>query len=598
MANEHLDKWRFWYLENIGPRELPLVCKHYRIFPPGFRSLGKVPYQVLKSYFRKRVLANDDSSLFTTAATMQLRTNFPDLQKQLQSLPVPCTLADLQELDSELQLGDLALGLLLADREDLKEVSLQIMEQHLPFEKITDKRPVPAADYALQTENRRLARLVAELKKSLQLKQEKWQKETAKLRSEMTSLQKALTQEQKRIKEQEAGFEAKRKQDQELREAAERKARLMEGNHRKALERIAKLESQILEWKHRSESQEKTIRDLTEEVARLNRLLAIPVVIESQESGNLARPLPKRQEPLPTEPMVSLASEQRETSQREEPLHYHPVVKGILHIPVRSRFGLLATEQGIDLYVSEKIIYSIQAEDGDQLEGQLVGEYSPGIPQYRYRLLQKGAEPSSHRELLGIVEERAGWIGVRDLEDADLFIPLHAYELQHVTVGDVVTILFDVSHPHNNRIVTIHEHILPEERNAYRPKSRKVGRPDDGESPSEMKQTLQGMHFLICGAQSNMVTQYEEAISVRGGSVVVLESQPHSLQPYVAKADIVICNIHQITHPFYWLVKEEASRQKKSIRYPISGGVSAILREIETAAACLRGEDAEKHQRE
>ncbi|MFC4769489.1 DUF2325 domain-containing protein [Effusibacillus consociatus] len=562
LSNELLKKWQSWYIENLGSEELPVVCKLYGICPPGFRSPEKVPYFVLRSYFHKKVFPTTHAD--TSVIINQLRTSFPNLETQIDSLPISCTVADVQALDREIYPGDLAIALLLSGRNDLQNLALKIIEEKLPFESQPDNHPSPISDNTVDKENRRLTRLLENLKKSFQKKEEKWRNELSKLRDERNALQRVVQQLGKKHQKQVALFQQKLQDEQVLRQAAQRQVKLMERNYTRSQQQIQKLEFRNLQLSEINESHQTTIQQLKEEVARLRDLLspASETTTESDLRMHVENPTPL------SEP---------------DALNYPPVVQGILHIPIRSKFGFLRAEQEMDLYVSEKIIYSIGAEDGDELEGHLVGEYAPGLPQYRYCVLRKGVEPSNHRELLGIVENRSGWIGVRDLYDQDLFIPLHAYELQNVTVGDVVTLLFDAGHPHNNRILTVHEHFSPDETGTGHPTRRKAGKTDSSKSENsrEMEQILQGMHILICGAQSNMVTPYEEAIRSRGGSVLVLENQPRSMQPYVAKADIIICNTHQINHPFYWMVKEESSRQKKPVRYPLSGGVSSIVRELE-----------------
>ncbi|GAX89645.1 DUF2325 domain-containing protein [Effusibacillus lacus] len=564
---------------NLGPGELPQVCAWFGICPPGFRNPEKVPYPVLKSFFQKKALS---SPVDAAKLIRQIRSEFPGLEDRVASLPWGCTIEDVQTIDKEADLGHVVAGLLLSEREDLKQLALQIMEENLPFELNPEQQKLaPPAANPLEKENRRLSRLVESLKNSIRKKEEKWQRELSKLRDEIKQLKKAVKAEAAKAKERVAVLERTLRQEQSLSRDASRALALAERNLGRTQEKLKKLEFENLQLRELNGSHKDTIRDLTEEVDRLNGLLSSP---------------PARPEPAEPEPVKDFEADSVADS-AESPGEYPPVVSGILQIPVRSRFGILSAEQGLDLFVSEKILYNIGAKDGDELEGHLVGEYAPGLPQYRYRVVRKQAGPSNQRELLGIVEERSGWIGVRDLHDDELFIPLHAYELPNVSIGDVVTVLFDITHPHNNRILTNHQHMPQEDVVPHRPR-RKSGKPSaksgdsaGGESAAKVEdsqaieQTLEGLHVLICGAQSNMVTSYEEAIRSRGGTVKVLENQPASLQPLVAKADIIICNIHQISHPFFWVVKGEAVRQKKPLRYPISGGVSAILREAEMYAA-------------
>ncbi|MDA5109179.1 DUF2325 domain-containing protein [Brevibacillus thermoruber] len=590
LSTEHFEQWRSWYFTHVGPRELPQVCARYDLCPPGFRSVKHVPYPTLNAFFRKHLFCGGEPVLPRYHAAARLYETYPDLEKKIASLPIPCTLADVLALEARIDLGDVVLGLILSGRDDLTQLALSCMNEMRPFEPATARRALPAAGETLEKENRRLKRLLDDVKKTTARKQKKWDRETAALRDEIAALRKEAKEIDRLRMEQDARLQAQLQEERTMRQAAERHLALMERNWQRALEQNRKLQAEVAALTQRLEEQRETVCRLQEESARLHALLAPPPA----PSIRLPDASPEPEALTAIGPAVSPNSDEAGggdpgTAQAApvpvfDAPSYPPEVRGILRIPVRASFGLLSTEDGTDVYVSEKILLAIKAEDGDELEGMLVGEYSPGFPQYRYRVLRKGAEPSHHRELLGIVDERAGWIGVRDLYDDDLFIPLHAYELEKVAPGDVVTLLFDAAHPHNNRILTVHEHLPPDESGPERLSRRKGGRTEhsqDGEAAeAEATPALQDVHVLICGAQSNMVSQYEEAKRARGGSVIVLESQPQTLQPYVAKADLVICNTHQIKHSFYWAVKEEASRQQKPVRYPLSGGVSSMLREV------------------
>jgi hypothetical protein len=588
LSTEHYEMWRSWYFNHVGPQELPQICERYNLCPPGFRSVKHVPYPMLNAFFRKYMFSNGEPVLKRYQAVAHLYRIYPDLEEKIASLPIPCTLADALALDPKITLGDVVLGMIVSDRDDLIQLALSCMKEMHPFETTQVSLAQKATDETLEKENQRLKRLLEDLKKTSTKKQKKWDREAAKLREEIAALRKEAKEANKLRTEQYTQLQAKLQEEQRMRQTVERQLALMERNWQRALEQNRKLESEISTLKQRLEEKQEMVSRLQAEAARLHALLTPPSVSHEH--------LPAER----TEPETIITIESDVSTNRNEvnvedsdiaqmpPIpeleiqSYPPVVRGILRIPIRASYGLLSTEEGTDLYVSEKIIHAIKAEDGDELEGMLIGEYSPGFPQYRYRVLRKGAEPSHHRELLGIVDERAGWIGVRDLYDDDLFVPLHAYELQKVVPGDVVTLLFDATHPHNNRILTIHEHLLPGEAEPERLPRRKGGRSEGSKNGEETEESLslQGVHVLICGAQSNMVSQYEEAIHTRGGSVVVLESLPPTLQPYVAKADIIICNTHQMRHSFYWAIKEEASRQNKPVRYPLSGGVSSMLREV------------------
>ncbi|WP_018132935.1 DUF2325 domain-containing protein [Effusibacillus pohliae] len=590
-----LDKWRSWFLHHIGPRVLPAVCAAHRICPPGFRTPEKVPYPLLKSYFDRRLQQD-----YTNPKMLirMLRTEYPGLEEQIASLPAGCTADDAKRLNDEMENVHLVLALLLSDRQDLSDLAVRMMEQSAPFELPAEPEAPANPPDALQKENQRLAKLLDESKKAFLKQEDKWRKEFAKLRRERDSAKQELMRERKSAEAQAAAWKKQLQEAEALRQQLEREVQLLDGNLQRTREQLRKLNFENLQLLELNRSQEAAIQQLTEEVARLTALLAAPSAVK--ENGRAEAPLyeapphsdldpvaapPETAESV-TAPIVAAESGILNTNP-ELPVHppaqpdYPAIVRGILRIPVRSRFGFLSTEQGIDLFVSEKIIHAIGAQDGDELEGHLLGEYAPGLPQYHYRILQKSVEPSVHRELLGIVEDRAGWIGVRDLHDPDIFVPLHAYELPNVEIGDVVTLLFDATHPHNNRILTIHDHEQLTEEEAAGGRSARRRPAKTGDSPPDIEQSLRGKHILICGAQSNMVAQYEQAIQQRGGSVVVLESQPASIEPYVSKADVIICNTHQISHPFYWVVKSEASKQGKPLRYPISGGVSSILREVE-----------------
>jgi hypothetical protein len=589
LSTEPFEQWRSWYFNHVGPRELPQVCERYDLCPPGFRSVKHVPYPTLNAFFRKHLFCGGEPVLQRYHAVARLYETYPDLEKKIASLPIPCTLADALALEPRIAPGDVVLGLINSGRDDLTQLALSCMKDMRPFEPAQARRALPAAGETLEKENHRLKRLLEDLKKTTAKKQKKWDRETAKLREEIAALRKEAKHADRQRVEQDARLQAQLQEEQTMRQAAERQLALMERNWQRVLEQNQKLEAEVAALTERLEEQRETVCRLQAEAARLHALLAPPHAPHER----LPAAIPESEALTAIGPSVTQNGDERGgddpgTAQAApvpelEAPSCPPVVRGILRIPVRASFGLLSTEEGADLYVSEKIILAIKGEDGDELEGMLVGEYSPGFPQYRYRVLRKGVEPSHHRELLGIVDERAGWIGVRDLYDDDLFVPLHAYELKKVAPGDVVTLLFDAAHPHNNRILTIHEHLPPNESGPERLSRRKGGRAEsskNGEAAEAEATALQDVHVLICGAQSNMVAQYEEAIHARGGSVIVLESQPQTLQPYVAKADIVICNTHQIKHSFYWAVKEEASRQQKPVRYPLSGGVSSMLREV------------------
>lgn len=658
IPDKSLDRWRKWFFDSLGPSELPIICRMQGICPSGFRTPDKVPFPMLKRFFLKKV---DSYYKDSEAVIHYLRTGYPDLEGKIDALPQPCTVDDALSIDSSMELLDLALAMLASRREDVHNCAEQLMTDYPPFQISEEKESTTHTTNPAEKENRRLKRLLDNMKKSAAKKEEKLQREIAKLRTQLTAATQSLQQEQKQRKKTEADLLKQIRQEQTLRKESGRKLSVYEATNQRLQEQIRRLEKQHVQSEQTQQQMQDRIRELSCEIDRLTAFAqgrqpiqkTIPVdpSVSSSLLGRSLDPsdtigadaaeaarLPYTGESCTSDPTGFSDSEQQSalsdsssafvqngsagpavesgsgqspsleqtvpsdrsrtevrlvSSDRSHLPDYPDTVRGILQIPIRSRFGFISTEQGLDLFVSEKIIYNIDAEDGDELEGVLVGEYAPGLPQYRYKVLEKGKEPTNHRELLGIIEERSGWIGARDLYDPDLFVPLHAYEVPNVTIGDVVTLLFDVSHPHNNRIVTIHEHLSPgdstpdTERWVRRKSSRSLSsnRHTDGSGSQsqlqEQEKTLQGVHVLICGAQSNMVSQYEQAIRARGGSVVVLESQPTSMEPYVSKADVIICNTHQMNHPFYWVLKEETSRQNKTMRYPISGGVSSMLREVE-----------------
>lgn len=603
MTEESLIRWRKWFFDALGPRELPVVCRMQGICPPSFRTPDKVPFPMLKRYFLKKV-----ESFYKDTETVihYLRTGYPELEAKIDDLPQPCTVDDARKLDDSLELVDLVLAMLACPREDVHSCAEQMMEELPPFELPEEKEPAAETVHPAEKENQRLKRLLDSMKKSSAKKEERLLREIAKLRSQLDSALQSLKQERKQHKETESVLLKQLRQEQSIRKEAERKQSVHEATNHRLQEQIRRLESQHLHLAESNQTLQEQVRGLSCEIDRLTAfspvkdrsasLLGADSSVAASEPQASAPSVPDQ----PNPPSVADAPAavyqpvtfDRSRADRSGLTDYPETVRGVLQIPIRSRFGFLSTEQGMDLFVSEKIIYNIGAKDGDELEGVLIGEYAPGLPQYRYKILEKAKEPSNHRELLGIVEERSGWVGVRDLYDVDLFVPLHAYEVRNVSIGDVVTLLFDVSHPHNNRILTLHEHLSPEEaESSDRISRRKHGRSSasarQGESAHEPDPILQGMHVLICGAQSNMVSQYEQAIRARGGSVVVLEQQPASMEPYVSKADVIICNTHQMSHPFYWVLKEESARQNKPMRYPISGGVSSMLREVEEALSSL-----------
>lgn len=620
-----LARWRKWFFDSLGPRELPNICRIQGICPPGFRTPDKVPFPMLKRFFLKRV---DSYYKDNEAILHYLRSGYPDLEAKIDSLPQPCTVDDALSLDPSMELFDLTLAMLFSSREDVHKCAEQLMEEYPPYELPEEKESPAHMTNPAEKENHRLKRLLDNMKKSAAKKEEKLQREIAKLRTQLTAAMHSLKQEKKQRKEMEADFLKQIRQEQALRKESERKLSVYEATNQRLQEQIRRLENQQVQSVQTHQQLQERIRELSCEIDRLtafaqvdqssSRLPHTAGTLSSHPSGfsdpepqsalsdsssafaqsDAAKSTVERASGQAHSPEQSVSSDPVRSDEPfaaadRSPLPDYPyMVRGILQIPIRSRFGFISTEQGMDLFVSDKIIYNIGAEDGDELEGILVGEYTPGLPQYRYKVWEKAKEPTNRRELLGIIEERSGWVGARDLYDADLFVPLHAYEVPNVAVGDVVTLVFDVSHPHNNRILTIHEHLPPDETDTdsfrMRRKSSKsysANRRSDGSeaqsSPQEADKTLQGVHVLICGAQSNMVSQYEQAVHARGGSVVVLENQPAAMEPYVSKADVIICNTHQMNHPFYWVLKEETSRQNKSLRYPISGGVSSMLREVE-----------------
>jgi hypothetical protein len=578
---------------------------------------------MLKQYFLKKV-----QSFYKDSETVirYLRTGYPELETKIEELPQPCTVDDARDLDDSMELVDLVLAMLASPREDVHNCAQQMMEELPPFQLPEEKEAAVETANPAEKENQRLKRLLDSMKKTAAKKEEKLQREIAKLRSQLDTELQSVKQERKQRKVAESELLKQFRQEQAIRKEADRKRSVHEATNHRLQEQIRRLESQQLQLMDMNQALQEQVRGLSCEIDRLTAFSPIKqktpgyVTVKtgslpgsalsdeanysglsavSQTAGSSAVEGESQileSSDLPNPPSVAGTPaadragsfDRTQTPDRSSLTEYPETVRGVLQIPIRSRFGFLSTEQGMDLFVSEKIIYNIGAKDGDELEGVLIGEYAPGLPQYRYKIAEKAKEPSNHRELLGIVEERSGWVGVRDLYDVDLFVPLHAYEVRNVSIGDVVTLLFDVSHPHNNRILTLHEHLSQEaavasDRIPRRKPGKSSGSARQGEATHEPDPILQGVHVLICGAQSNMVSQYEQAIRTRGGSVVVLEQQPASMEPYVTKADVIICNTHQMNHPFYWVLKEESARQNKPMRYPISGGVSSMLREVEEA---------------